>query len=71
MLASLESDLGQPTPRAAGWRLCARGDFAAVARSPTSAAPARLGEAAARAGEPRHVERLYALLEPHARPIRS
>jgi hypothetical protein len=65
MLALAEWDLGRP--EAARRSLDACGDFAAVLRTPDHlAALACLGEAAAGAGTPEQVQRLYALLEPHA-----
>ena len=54
-------------PRRRGVALCARDDFAAVTRSPDFlAAAVCLAEAAAGAGEPWQVERLYELLAPYA-----
>ncbi|HEY7074827.1 MAG TPA: AAA family ATPase [Solirubrobacteraceae bacterium] len=65
MLALAEWDLGRP--EAARRSLDACGDFSAVLRTADHlAALACLGEAAAGAGTPEQVRRLYALLEPHA-----
>jgi len=67
MLASLEWELGNVEAARRGVALCARDDFAAIVRSPDFLpAAVCLAEAAAGAGEPWHVERLYALLEPYA-----
>jgi hypothetical protein len=67
MLAALEWALGHAEAARRGVAICARDDFAAVERSPDFLpAAACLAEAAAGAGEPAHVERLYALLAPHA-----
>jgi hypothetical protein len=67
MLAALEWDLGNPEGARRGVELCAGDDFRAVVRSPDFlVAAANLAEAAAGAGEPRHVTRLYELLAPHA-----
>ena len=66
MLALHESDLSQHDAAARGLEACARGDFELVRSSQEGiAALALLGEVAARSQ--RHVERLYELLEPHAR----
>ncbi len=63
MLASLEWELGNVEAARRGVALCARDDFAAIVRSPDFLpAAVCLAEAAAGAGEPWHVERLYALL---------
>ena len=63
MLASLEWELGNVEAARRGVALCARDDFAAVTRSPDFlAAAVCLAEAAAGAGEPWQVERLYELL---------
>jgi hypothetical protein len=72
MLASLEWELGNVEAARRGVGLCARDDFAAVVRSPDFlAAAVCLAEAAAGAGEPWQVERLYELLLPyaHANPV--
>jgi hypothetical protein len=67
MLAALEWDLGNPDGARRGVELCAADDFRAVVRSPDFLpAAANLAEAAAGAGDPRHVARLYELLSPHA-----
>src|SRR4051812_6973794 len=67
MLAALEWDLGNPEGARRGVELCAADDFRAVVRSPDFLpAAANLAEAAAGAGESRHVARLYELLAPHA-----
>ncbi len=67
MLASLEWELGNVEAARRGVALCARDDFAAVVGSPDFlAAAVCLAEAAAGAGEPWQVERLYELLLPSA-----
>ena len=67
MLAALEWDLGNPEGARRGVELCAADDFRAVVRSPDFLpAAANLAEAAAGAGDARHVSRLYELLAPHA-----
>ncbi len=67
MLASLEWELGNPEAAGRGVALLAHDDFAAVERSPDFlAAAVCLAEAAAGAGEPAQVARLYELLEPYA-----
>ncbi len=68
MLAALEWDLGRPEAARRSLELCATDDFVSVARSPDFlSAAVCLAEAAAGAGDPAHVERLYELLLPHAR----
>ena len=67
MLAALEWDLGNVEAARRGVERCARDGFAAVVRSPDFLPAAlSLAEAAAGAGEPEHVERLYELLLPYA-----
>jgi eukaryotic-like serine/threonine-protein kinase len=67
MLAALEWDLGNADGARRGVELCAAGDFRSVRRSPDFlTAAANLAEAAAGAGSPQQVARLYELLLPHA-----
>jgi hypothetical protein len=67
MLASLEWELGNVEAARRSVARCARDDFAAVVRSPDFLPAALcLAEAAAGAGEPEQVTRLYELLLPHA-----
>src|SRR3954447_12885269 len=67
MLAALEWDLGNPEGARRGVELCAADGFRAVVRSPDFLpAAANLAEAAAGAGDPGSVARLYELLAPHA-----
>ena len=67
MLASLEWELGDVDAARRGVEACARDGFATVAAS-ADFLPAALclADPTAGAGDPEHVERLYALLEPHA-----
>ena len=67
MLASLEWELGNVEAARRSLTLCSRDGFAAVVNSPDFLpAAACLADAAAGAGEPRAVERLYELLAPYA-----
>jgi hypothetical protein len=67
MVASLEWEVGNVDAARRSLALCARDGFAAVANSPDFLpAAACLAEAAAGAGEPAEVTRLYELLLPHA-----
>jgi hypothetical protein len=67
MVASAEWDLGDAEAARRSVETCARDGFAAVAAS-VNFLPAALSLAdpTAGAGEPEHVQRLYALLAPHA-----
>jgi tetratricopeptide (TPR) repeat protein len=67
MLASLEWELGDVEAARRGVEACARDGFAAVAASPDFLPAALcLADPTAGAGDPEHVERLYALLAPQA-----